>query len=132
LRKPFALQFNNLEWECLCSYQWFLTGMDRALETGDFSAMQSRAEQTPVDDKIRPRWKGTKHLRSRISQNPIGTASSFQSGSRQVEDEDDDENEDDLVAAMPRRTPLTWPPRRGDPGNVLRPFERLQNTPSGD
>jgi hypothetical protein len=60
--KAFAQQFNNFEWEYLCSYQWFLTGMDLALETGDFSAIQSRAEQKIVDDKIRPRWKGTKKL----------------------------------------------------------------------
>lgn len=60
--KTFARQFNNFEWEYLCAYQWFLTGMDRALETGDFSIIKSRAEQTLVDDKIRPRWKGTKHL----------------------------------------------------------------------
>ena len=32
--KSFAQQFNHFEWEYLCSYQWFLTGIDRALETG--------------------------------------------------------------------------------------------------
>ena len=55
--KAFAQQFNHFEWEYLCSHQWFLTSIDRALETGDFSKLQCRAEQTLVDDKIRPRRK---------------------------------------------------------------------------
>ncbi|MFY9988068.1 MAG: hypothetical protein WAK31_25160 [Chthoniobacterales bacterium] len=65
--KSFAQQFNHFEWEYLCSYQWFLTGIDRALETGDFSAMEIRAEQTLIDDKIRPRWKATQHLGDFVS-----------------------------------------------------------------
>jgi hypothetical protein len=53
--KIFAQQFNHFEWEYLCSYQWFLTGMDRGLETGDFTRLQARAEKTLVDDRIRLR-----------------------------------------------------------------------------
>jgi hypothetical protein len=56
--KAFAQQFNHFEWEYLCSHQWFLTSIDRALETGDFFGIQDRAVKTLVDDKIRPRWKG--------------------------------------------------------------------------
>jgi hypothetical protein len=51
--KAFAQQFTSFEWEYLCSYQWFLTGMDRALETGDFALLNARAKNTLVDDKIR-------------------------------------------------------------------------------
>jgi hypothetical protein len=51
--KTFAKQFNHFEWEYLCSYQWFLTAMDRGLETGDFTRLLARAEKTLVDDKIR-------------------------------------------------------------------------------
>ncbi|MBV8224255.1 MAG: hypothetical protein JO232_03595 [Verrucomicrobia bacterium] len=56
--KAFAQQFNHFEWDYLCSHQWFLTGIDRALETGDFSRIQDRAVKTLADDKIRPRWQG--------------------------------------------------------------------------
>jgi hypothetical protein len=66
LAKTFAQQFNHFEWEYLCSYQWFLTGMDRALETGDFTRLQARAEKALVDDRIRLRSaeKDSKHLAS--------------------------------------------------------------------
>jgi hypothetical protein len=66
LAKSFAQQFNHFEWEYLCSYQWFLTGLDRALETGDFVRLQARAEKTLVDDRIRLRRedKDSKHFAS--------------------------------------------------------------------
>jgi hypothetical protein len=51
--KAFAQQFSHFEWEYLCSYQWFLTGVGRALETGNFAQLEGRAEQTLVDDNIR-------------------------------------------------------------------------------
>jgi hypothetical protein len=67
--KTFALQFDNLEWGYLCSYQWFLTGMDRALETGDFTSLQARAENMLVDDHIRLHGiakRDSKHLAARL------------------------------------------------------------------
>jgi hypothetical protein len=51
--KAFAEQFNHFEWEYLCSYQWFMTAVGRALETGDFAQLTARAEKALVDDKIR-------------------------------------------------------------------------------
>lgn len=51
--KAFAEYFTHFEWEYLCSYQWFLTGMDHALETGNFAQLAARAEKALVDDKIR-------------------------------------------------------------------------------
>jgi hypothetical protein len=51
--KTFAQRFSHFEWEYLCSCQWFLTGIDRGLETGDFTMLGSRAQKTLVDDKIR-------------------------------------------------------------------------------
>jgi hypothetical protein len=51
--KAFAEQFNKYEWKDLCSYQWFLSSMDRSLETGNFRCLQIRAEETLVDDKLR-------------------------------------------------------------------------------
>jgi hypothetical protein len=51
--KAFAEHFTHFEWEYLCSYQWFLTGMDHALETGNFAQLAPRADKTLVDDKIR-------------------------------------------------------------------------------
>lgn len=62
--KAFAEQFNHFEWEYLCSCQWFLAGMDRALETGNFTALKARAEKTLVDDNIRlcTAKKDSKHL----------------------------------------------------------------------
>jgi hypothetical protein len=53
----FAKLFSQFEWEYLCSCQWFLTGMDQALATGDFFQLNLRAQKTLLDDKIRPRWK---------------------------------------------------------------------------
>lgn len=66
IAKTFAQQFNRFEWEYLCSCQWFLTGMDHALETGDFAQLTARAEKTLVDDKIRLRSakKESKHFAS--------------------------------------------------------------------
>lgn len=60
--KAFAEKFSRLEWHYLCSYQWFLTGMDQALQTGDFFQLNNRAEQTLVDDGIRPPSKARKDL----------------------------------------------------------------------
>ncbi|PWT86102.1 MAG: hypothetical protein C5B58_01975 [Acidobacteria bacterium] len=54
IAKIFAQQFNHFEWEYLCSYQWFLTAVDQALETGNFAQLTARAEKTLVDEKIRP------------------------------------------------------------------------------
>ena len=51
--KAFAQNFTHFEWKYLCSYQWFLTGMDHALETGNFSQLAARADKTLVDDRIR-------------------------------------------------------------------------------
>ena len=51
--KTFAQQFHHFEWEYLCSYQWFLTAVDQALETGKFAQLTVRAEKTLIDDKIR-------------------------------------------------------------------------------
>ena len=58
--KAFAAQFNHFEWEYLCSYQWFMTGMDHALETGNFAQLAARADKTLVNDKIRLRSKTNK------------------------------------------------------------------------
>ena len=51
--KAFAERFNHFEWEYLCSYQWFMTAVGQALETGNFARLTARAEKTLVDDKIR-------------------------------------------------------------------------------
>ena len=53
IAKTFAQRFNHFEWEYLCSYQWFLTGMDQALATGNFAQLTARAEKTLIDDRIR-------------------------------------------------------------------------------
>jgi hypothetical protein len=53
IAKIFAQQFNHFEWEYLCSYQWFLTAVDQALETGKFAQLTARAEKALIDDKIR-------------------------------------------------------------------------------
>jgi hypothetical protein len=61
--KNFAKQFSQFEWEYLCSCQWFLTGMDQALATGDFFLLSIRAEQTLLNDKIRrPRRQAKVHV----------------------------------------------------------------------
>jgi len=44
---------NQFEWKYLCSWQWFLSGIDRALEIGDFFPIQVRAEEALVDAKLR-------------------------------------------------------------------------------
>jgi hypothetical protein len=51
--KAFAEQFNPFEWKFLCSHQWFITAIDRALQTGNFLSLQIRAEQALIDGKIR-------------------------------------------------------------------------------
>ena len=51
--KAFAEQFNQFEWKYLCSCQWFLSGIDRALEIEDFFPIQVRAEGALVDAKLR-------------------------------------------------------------------------------
>jgi hypothetical protein len=51
--RAFAEQFNRFEWNYLCSCQWFLTSIDRALDTGDFFPIQIRAEEALVDGKLR-------------------------------------------------------------------------------
>jgi hypothetical protein len=53
IAKIFAKQFNHFEWEYLCSYQWFLTAVGQALETGNFAQLTARADKTLTDDKIR-------------------------------------------------------------------------------
>jgi hypothetical protein len=53
IAKIFAQQFNHFEWEYLCSYQWFLTAVDQALETGKFAQLTARADKALTDDKIR-------------------------------------------------------------------------------
>jgi hypothetical protein len=55
IAKTFAQQFNHFEWEYLCSYQWFLTGVGQALETGNFAQLTARAEKTLIDERIRLR-----------------------------------------------------------------------------
>jgi hypothetical protein len=60
--KAFAEQFTQFEWQYLCSHQWFLTGIDQALVTGDFFPLHVRAEQTLLDDRIRLHWKANKGL----------------------------------------------------------------------
>jgi hypothetical protein len=60
--KAFAEQFTQFEWQYLCAHTWFLTGIDHALATGDFFPLDVRAEQTLLDDRIRPRWKASKDL----------------------------------------------------------------------
>jgi hypothetical protein len=51
--KRFAARFNQLEWKYLCSYQWFLTGVSEALDSGNFFPIQARAEEALVDGRIR-------------------------------------------------------------------------------
>jgi hypothetical protein len=51
--RAFAEQFNRFEWKYLCSCQWFLSSIDRALDTGDFFPIQIRAEEALVDAKLR-------------------------------------------------------------------------------
>jgi hypothetical protein len=51
--RAFSKQFNRFEWKYLCSHQWFLTRVGRALDTGDFLSLQLKAEETLVNDRIR-------------------------------------------------------------------------------
>ena len=64
--KAFAEQFNHFEWEYLCSYQWFMTAVGQALETGNFAQLTAIAQKTLVDDKIRlhSAKKDSKHFAS--------------------------------------------------------------------
>jgi hypothetical protein len=52
--RAFAKQFTPFEWKYLCSRGWFFTAIDRALETGDFLPIESRADETLVEAKLRP------------------------------------------------------------------------------
>ena len=51
--RAFAQQFNQFEWKYLCSCQWFLAGMDRGLDTGDFFPIQIKADEALVEGKLR-------------------------------------------------------------------------------
>jgi len=51
--QKFAAQFSQLEWKYLCSYQWFLTGVSEAFDSGDFLTLQTRADNALVAGKIR-------------------------------------------------------------------------------
>jgi hypothetical protein len=53
--RAFARQFSNFEWKYLCSYRWFLKGVDRGLRTGDFLPLQRRAEDELVNEGLRRR-----------------------------------------------------------------------------
>ena len=53
--RAFARQFNNFEWKYLCSYRWFLKGVDRGLRTGNFLPVQLRAEDELVNEGFRTR-----------------------------------------------------------------------------
>ena len=53
--RTFAKQFSNFEWKYLCSYRWFLKGVDRGLRTGDFLPLQRRAENELVNEGLRRR-----------------------------------------------------------------------------
>jgi hypothetical protein len=52
--RAFAEQFAPFEWKYLCSREWFLTAMDRALENGDFLRIENKAHDALVDAKLRP------------------------------------------------------------------------------
>ena len=49
----FALQFNEFEWKDLCSYQAFITLIDRGLDTGNFLPALLRAEEILEKDRFR-------------------------------------------------------------------------------
>jgi hypothetical protein len=51
----YARQFSNFEWKYLCSYRWFLEGVDRGLHTGNFLPLQRRAEDELVNEGLRRR-----------------------------------------------------------------------------
>jgi hypothetical protein len=53
--RAYAGQFSNFEWKYLCSYRWFLEGVDRGLRTGDFLPLQRRAEDELVNEGLRRR-----------------------------------------------------------------------------
>jgi hypothetical protein len=53
--RAFAAQFTPFEWKYLCSREWFITAVDRAMENGDFLQIEKqstrcsrRCEVTPV------------------------------------------------------------------------------------
>ena len=51
--ESFARRFTHLEWKYLCSYQWFLRDFARAVETDDFSLLQTKAERVLVRARLR-------------------------------------------------------------------------------
>jgi hypothetical protein len=51
--KGLADHFNRFEWNYLCSYQWFLNSIDQAFDTGEFLAVQTRAEEALIAGKLR-------------------------------------------------------------------------------
>jgi hypothetical protein len=51
--QAFARNFNAREWKFLCSYRWFLTGVDRMLSGSEVAALQLRAEDALIADGIR-------------------------------------------------------------------------------
>ena len=52
--ESFAIKFTHLEWKYLCSYRWFLRDFARAVETGEFSSLQAKAEAALVRAQLRP------------------------------------------------------------------------------
>jgi len=51
--RRFAAHFSQREWKYLCSYQGFLAGVSEGFDSGDFFALQTKAEKALVDGKIR-------------------------------------------------------------------------------
>ena len=49
----FARRFTHLEWKYLCSYRWFLKAFPAAVETNDFSTLQTKAEKALVRAGLR-------------------------------------------------------------------------------
>ena len=49
----FARRFTHLEWKYLCSYRWFLKAFPAAVETNDFSLLQTRAQKALVRTRLR-------------------------------------------------------------------------------
>jgi len=51
--ESFAIKFTHFEWKYLCSYRWFLKDFAQAVDTGDFSALQVKAEKALVYGRVR-------------------------------------------------------------------------------
>jgi hypothetical protein len=49
----FGRRFTHLEWKYLCSYRWFLKAFPAAVETNDFSLLQTKAEKALVRARLR-------------------------------------------------------------------------------